>query len=512
MSWPVKPAVLAALTLVVALAGRSGYGADPAGPLVGIGGAATTSSAINNLPDMGSTANAMVGRTEEYQVGRMIVKNLRDENQILEDPEVSEYVQSIGSRIASEAQDGNQNFAFFVVRDPQINAFALPGGFIGINSGLYTTTTTESQLGSVLAHEIGHVSQRHIARAVQAQSRQSLSTMAAMLGAILIGAAAGGDAAGGLIAIAQGTAMQQQINFTRMEEFEADRVGIGYLAAAGYDPGAMPEFFSTMSRNEGPLANEGIPELLRSHPVNSIRIAESRSRAAQLARSRHVDSVGYGLIRERIRVIAAQDSDQRPYYERMRANGDKSLAVRYGSALADLKAGQSERAVEELRELLAKNPTITLLHSALGQAQMAAGQNEAALATFAKANALFPRNVPIAVRYGEALIKADKPEQAHQLLLDVFNNVTPTPEQIHLTALAASAAGDTGDAYYYMSEYHLASGDLGLASQQLELALAAPKLTPVQRKRFQARLEEIRGYLREQRRPRAQQASSGDGR
>jgi beta-barrel assembly-enhancing protease len=502
-----KAGLLSVVALMVLISGRAGAADLPPGPLVGPG-IGPPPSAINNLPDMGSSANVMVGRSEEYQVGRMIVKNLRDENQILEDPEVSEYVQSIGARIASEAQDGNQNFQFFVVRDSQINAFALPGGFIGVNSGLYTMTTSESQLGSVLAHEIGHVAQRHIARAVQAQSRQSLSTMAAVLGAILIGAAAGGDAAGGLIAMAQGTAMQQQINFTRMEESEADRVGIGYLAAAGYDPGAMPEFFSTMSRIDG-LPNEGIPELLLSHPVNSIRIAETRARAAQLAQVKHVDTIGYGLIRERIRVIAAPDVDQRGYYERMRANGDKSLALRYGSALADLKAGDNERAVSELRELQAKNPTITLLHSALGQAQMAAGQDEAALATFAKANALFPRNVPIAVRYGEALIKAGKPQQAHQLLLDVFNNTTPTPEQIHLNALAASAAGETGDAYYYMSEYHIASGDLGLASQQLELALAAPKLTLVQRKRFQARLDEIRGYLREQRRPRAQQASNG---
>ncbi|MEO7773937.1 MAG: M48 family metalloprotease [Steroidobacteraceae bacterium] len=495
-----KAAILSLTAILVLVSGRLGLAADlPMGPI---------QSPLNNLPELGSTANAMVGKQEEYQVGRMIVKNLRDDNQILEDPEVTEYIQSIGSRIASQAQDGNQNFQFFVVRDPQVNAFALPGGFIGINSGLYTLTTSESQLGSVLAHEAAHVSQRHIARAVQAQSRQSLSTMAAVLGAILIGAAAGGDAAGGLIAIAQGTAMQQQINFTRMEESEADRVGIAYLAAAGYDPGAMPEFFSTMGRIDS-LGNKDIPELLLSHPVTTLRIAETRARAAQIGQVKHSDTLGYSLIRERIRVVAYPDTDQRPYYERMRANGDNSLAVRYGSALADLKAGQNERAVGELRELLARNPNITLLHAALGQAQMAAGDNDAALATFARANSLFPRNVPIGVRYGEALIKADKPQKAHQLLLDLFNNVTPTPEQINLTALAASAAGETGDAYYYMSEYHIASGALGLATQQLELALAAPKLTPVQRKRFQARLEEIRGYLREQRRPRTQQANSG---
>ncbi len=169
-----------------------------------------------------------------------------------------------------------------------------------------------------------------------------------------------------------------------------------------------------------------------------------------------------------------------------------------------LQAGEPEAAANSLRELVAQHQGITILHGALGQAQMAAGQRDAALATFAKANALFPRNVPIAVRYGEALIEAGRPGQAHALLLDLFNNVAPTPGQIHLTALAASAAGDTGDAYFYMAEYHIASGDLNLAAQQLELALATPKISAVQRKRFQARLEEIRSVLREQRRTRGQ--------
>ena len=181
---------------------------------------------------------------------------------------------------------------------------------------------------------------------------------------------------------------------------------------------------------------------------------------------------------------------------------------RYGQALAQMHIGQSAAAVRTLHELLGKYPEITALYGALGQAQQLDHQSDAALATFERAMALFPRNVPLAVRYADTLMVTGHAAQAHALLLDVFNNTQPTPEQIRLTALAASAAGDTGDAYYYMSEFHILNGELALANQQLELALASPNLTSVQRQRFRARLDEIRDWLREQRLTRSNNSRS----
>jgi beta-barrel assembly-enhancing protease len=414
----------------------------------------------------------------------------------MEDPEVDEYLQSLGSRIAAQAQDDGQPFQFFAVAEPNINAFALPGGFIGVNQGLVLATANESQLASVLAHEIAHVTQRHIARTVRAQSRQSLASAAAILAAILVGAAAGGgaDAMQGAIAIAQGAAAQQQINFTRANEYEADRVGIGFMAAAGFDPLAMPQFFDTMGRRSG-LAATRVPEILQTHPVTSNRIAESRNRAAQYPRPKTKDSLSYELIRERMRVLGTPGgSDVRLHYTGLSSDASR-LGDRYGRAIAMLAAGQAREAVQILEPLAAEHEGIILLQTALAQAQIASGMDVDGLTTFARAMALFPRNVPLTVRYAEALMSAGQAKEAHRILLDLFNNVAPTPAQIRLTALAASSAGDTGDAYYYMSEYHIASGDLPLAEQQLELALAAPNLTPVQRRRFQARLEEIREVL-----------------
>ncbi|MEO6186985.1 MAG: hypothetical protein ABIP83_11885 [Steroidobacteraceae bacterium] len=212
------------------------------------------------------------------------------------------------------------------------------------------------------------------------------------------------------------------------------------------------------------------------------------------------DTASYAFIRERVRVVAsATDADLRRYYDSMRAADPANAALKYGAALAELKSGSPTAAIALLKPLVEAQPQLPLLQNALAQAQLAASQKKEAFATFEHGLALSPRNVPLTVRYGQALLDQGEARKAHQLLLDLFNVVSPAPEQIKLIALAASAAGDTGDAYYYMAELHIASGDLMLATTQLDLALAAPGLTDVQRKRYLARRDEIRGYLREQR-------------
>jgi len=461
-----------------------------------------------SLPDLGSTANAIISRADEYQIGRMMMRNLRDQGALFEDPETADYMQSVGARIGVEAQDGKQRLTYYAVQDPTIQAYAMPGGFIVINTGLILLTNSESELAGVMAHETGHVVQRHIARAVQAQGKSSIATMAGMLAGILLGAVTGNaNVIPGAIALAQGTAMQQQINFTRMEEHEADRVGILYLAEAGFDPNGMAAMFSSMMRNSG-TSGDDFPSMLLTHPTDSVRVAEARARAAAMPDyPRRADSASYPLIRERVRVLSLKDSDLRAYYARMRQNDPDNTAYAYGLALAEMKSGSATEAVSLLKPLVAARPQLTLLITALAQAELAAGQKAEAMATFERGLELSPRNVPLSVHYAEALLDEGQARKAHQLLLDLFNNVAPTPEQIKLTALAASSAGDIGDAYFYMAEYHISSGDLMLATTQLDLALAAPNLTQIQRKRFLARRDEIREYLREQRSDRSGRAS-----
>ncbi len=456
----------------------------------------------NELPDIGTPADAVLNRGDEYNIGLMVIRGLRDQGQILDDPEIADYIQSIGSRIAAQTGESGQNFQFYVVRESDINAFALPGGFICVNQGLILATANESQLASVLAHETAHVTQRHIARGLRQQGRTGLASAAALLAAILIGAAGGGGGAvEGAIAIAQGAAQQQTINFTRSNEEEADRVGISFLVAAGFDPQGMPDFFETISRrNSLQSPTQYIPALLQSHPVTSDRIAESRERASQYPRTRQPESLTYAFARERLRVlVATADADPRVYYSARHRDRNLTAAERYGEALAQSQAGDRTSAEAALRELGRKFPTLPLIQSSLGQTQDAAGHSDEAIQTLANAVKVSPRNVPLSVRYAETLMRAGRNKEAHALLLDLFNNVAPTPAQIRLIALAASAAGDSGDAYFYMGEYHITSGDLPMAMNQLELALAAPSITPVQRARYAARMKEVREALQENR-------------
>jgi predicted Zn-dependent protease len=465
-----------------------------------------------DLPDIGSPAEATLSLQDEYQIGRMIVRGLRDSDRILEDPETTEYIQSIGYRLSSQAHDGAQRFNFFMARDNTINAFALPGGFIGVNTGLVLQTRNESELAGVLAHEIAHVTQRHIARSIAAQSRQSLVSTAAMLAAILIGVAGGGggDATMAGVAAAQSLAIQQQISFTRANETEADRVGLGILSHSGFDPEGMPAFFETMSRLAGSSELQ-VPEMLRTHPVTTTRIAETKERAAQIQVTPQPDSVSYALTRERLRVLSTPaGEDPREYYAAIIQNEpDATPAQMYGQALALMLSGQPAKAVPVFERLKKADPSVMQYHTALGQAQLLAGNGPASLATLKEARELFPRNVAVTVRYAESLMRLGDAKRAHEILLDLFNVVPPTPEQARLTALAANAAGDVADSYYYMSEYHLMSGDLPLAINQLQLALAVPKITAVQRARFQARLDEVQAALPKRSRQRAPQAEGG---
>jgi beta-barrel assembly-enhancing protease len=455
----------------------------------------TAPSSGSDLPDLGSPSAAVLSQTDEYRLGAMVAKELRDQNGLLEDPEVSEYINSIGQRLASQSAMGGQNFHYFVVRDTSINAFAVTGGYVFINAGLILATSTESELAGVMAHETAHITQHHIARMLADQSKQSLATAAMMIGAILLGAMGGGQAAEGAIAATQGMAVQHQINFTRDNEWEADRVGIGYLAGAGFDPYGMGSMFETMARHQG-LAATYIPAMLIDHPMDSDRIAEQRARAAQFPPVKMQDSLSYELIRERVRVLTATgDVDLAAQYAAKIAHGGDNLGNRYGEALALMNSERAAEAVKILTPLVQQHEGLTLLHAALGQAQQKAGHMKEALATFQRADELFPRNVPVTVRYAEALMAAGRAGEAHNMLLDLFNNVPPTPDQIRLTALAASAAGDPGDAYFYMGEYQLANGDLMLAVQQLQLALASPHISQIQRQRYQARLDEVRDYL-----------------
>lgn len=455
----------------------------------------------SDLPDIGSPSDSVFSSLEEEQIGYMVLKQLRDSGQLLSDPEVEEYIQNLGQTLVANSNAGNEDFKFFIVNDSSINAFALPGGYIGVNSGLILASENESELAGVLAHEIAHVTQNHIERRIFDSQGSSLMSTAAILAAIIIGSTtnASSQTMQGAILSAQGLAIQNQINYTRANEYEADRIGIRTLAASGFDPYGMPSFFAKLGRTNS-RAPGSVPEFLQTHPSSSARVAESSNRAARYAAVVREDKIGYRLSQERIRTRSFRSAMEAVAYYRDTAylqSIPPDPAWVYGSALALLRAGMANQAADIFRELQIDNENIIDLHSAYGQALMADGETEQSLAVFSKAYGLFPRNVPLTIRYSQVLMMAGQPDRAHALLLDLLNNITPTSDQARLIAVAANSAGDVAESYYYMSEYYVLNGLLPQAIQQLTLALQLPGLNEFQRARFNARRAELAEYLPE---------------
>jgi len=456
--------------------------------------------AAAELPDFGTPADAALSKSREAQIGRGAMLQLRNAGVVVDDPFLTEYVESLGSQLATHVNDGEFNFNFFLVKDDSINAFALPGGFVGVNSGLILASANEDELAGVLAHEISHVTQRHVARGALDNQRSSIMSLAAMLAAIVLGAAtdAGGEAITGAVTGAQALAAQRQINFTRSHEYEADRVGIDLLASSGFDPNGMSSFFETLSRRYG-SSTQYVPALLQTHPVTTERVAEARGRARQLPRVTHESSMTYSLTKARLVALNAPTPEAAFAAFRDKADSD-GPADRYGLALASMRMALNDDAELLFRGLVADYPNVMAFRVGQAEAMAASGATTTALQMYADAIRLFPRNGPLTTSYAETLIAAGKAAEAHELLLDLLNNVPATPEQLRLIARAANAEGDVANAYFYMSYYYVSIANLPFAIGQVRLALETPNVHEVDRARFRARLDQLIEYLPEEQR------------
>lgn len=448
------------------------------------------------LPSIGSPADALLPRNEEARIGRRMMRMFYQQDLVIDDPELTEYINAIGNELVGHANNGDYQFEFFVVADPSVNAFALPGGFIGVHTGLIQLTRNEDELASVLAHEIAHVTQRHIARTIHDNSRASIMTIAAMLGAIALGAAgASGEIVQGAIASTQAAAIQSQINFTRGYEYEADRVGIATLSQAGFAPDAMADFFARMGRRTNNSLNQSLNqfEYLRTHPVSSSRTAEAKARARRLQPDNvREDSVSYGLMKARTHALFSETTSIALAYFQ-----DDSDASEYGRALIAMADDEPEKARAIFEALIEDQQEVIPYHIGLALAEVAADDLPGALDTLEKAQRLFPRNVPLTIRHAQVLLDSGNAEAAHALLLDLLNIVPPTPEQVRLIARAAIDSGQTAEAHYYMAEYNIMTGNLVQAVILLRRASQLAGVTPIQRARFLARADFVSEYLSE---------------
>ena len=423
------------------------------------------------LPDMGDSSGRLISPAQERELGESFFRQLHSQLQINEDVEIQQYIQEVGRKLVLHSDSPTNPFYFFVVLENDINAFAGPGGYIGINSGLILMTEAESELTSVMAHEIAHVTQRHLYRAFEAASRLSIPTAAAMLAAILLGVKnpAAGQAA--LIAIQAGN-VQAQIDFTRDNEQEADRIGMQTLVASNYDPRSMPTFFERLQQSSR-FYGQAAPEFLRTHPVTESRISDTRGRSDQYPYKQYPDSLSYLLIKAKLKVLTSNDNQAAlHYFQANQAQGieEQRTVARYGEALVHLKSQKYDAAEKILLKLVASYSDQPLYISALARCNLEAKQYGRALKFYQQAVKQFPTNNALKFEYVSSLLKANQPKLAQQVLQSLASDFQEHTLYLELLSQSYADLKQMAESHRYIAEYYYAVGQTKTAILQIKLA------------------------------------------
>ncbi|MDN5938534.1 MAG: M48 family metalloprotease, partial [Salinisphaera sp.] len=443
-----------------------------------------------NLPTMGQSASQVMSPAEEDRIGRRVVAQLMAHGRILEDPELTAYLNRVGDRLVSHTGHSPSEFQYYVIDSPVVNAFALPGGYIGVNAGLIMETDNESELAGVMAHETAHVTQRHIARQLEATKGMGLVAAAAILLAVI---ASGGNPAVIQAAITGGiSAMNmKRIGYTRAHEQEADRIGIQTLAASDYDPDAMAAFFEKMAKRARLYGNQ-LPQILLTHPVNTARVADARARAQDYKHVPVHEFDDYAVMRARARVLASeQPSDTLRYFDELLKNGG-GAAANYGYALALQRVGRVPRAIKLLKGLVDKQATYPHFVLALADAQAALGHTDQALATLRAATPKHSAYRPLILDYARLLVESGHASQARAYMLDQTQLLGRDAKLHELLARAYGQMNQLGDAYYQQAMSFRLRGKYAAAIHRLQTALELPDLNHSNRARIQAALRDYR--------------------
>lgn len=448
------------------------------------------------LPDLGDASQAALSPQAEQKLGRQIMAMIRESGDMLDDPEVELYVNQLGRRLAGASPELGQHFSFFPILDPQINAFALPGGFIGVHTGLVYTAQSESELASVLAHEMAHVTQRHIARSVAQQGNNQLLAMAGVLLAILAASVSkNSQISAAAMNAGTGLAIQNQLSFSREFEREADNIGMQILAKAGFDARAMPTFFERMQRVNRVNDNQALA-FLRTHPVTGERISAGQDRASQLPVKLVADSPAFLLTREKCRVLQLGPMEAVKFYQHALDNRqfNHEGAIWYGLAVARLKLGDASSAQTALNEASQRMGAQPMLLS-LG------GDIRAHLRDYAGARALFhdaARRYPDAryLAYGEVdAAQAQGDTAGVAALLKPLVERAPSDPELWQRVARQYADRDRlryhqalGNAYYFQNKP-------SAALEQYQLASQAPGDDFYIRSSIEARIRELQTQL-----------------
>jgi len=452
----------------------------------------TTVHAQQNLPSMGEPADAALSLVEEQLIGAQFMRQIRASLPLVRDVQIGEYIQTLGNRLVlATGRVDIDNFTFFVIDDPQINAFAIPGGYVGINSGLIAAMNHEEQLASVVAHEIAHVTQRHHARAFATGNKASLGAAAAVLAAIIIGQA---NAQAGQAALISGLAASQQssINFTRGNEVEADRIGIEILANADYDPRAMAEAFNILRRKNS-LNTSGLTlEYLRTHPLDNNRIAEAADRASTKPTLARVKSVEFELFKARLMVLTSTDPAQtmrlyKSQYER-KATPQNAYALAL-KAQRDSGQADARKYLDTLDSIVATSPMVELLRADIESDSNSADADN----RLAALSDLYPDRYSIVEKRLDTLIKTRKLRSALNVATRYIRRaVNPDPLAWRQLASIQQQLGDEAGSHESLARYFEALDELSRAQSQIELALREVETGSQDEIRLSASLKNLR--------------------
>jgi len=457
----------------------------------------TPSFAADELPDFGSSGTVILSKEQEKQLGSLIAAQIRNASSMVSDPLITDYVTALGKKLVSHSAMANEPFRFFVINDPRINAFATPGGNIAIHTGLILAAKNESELASVMAHEIAHVTQRHIVRYVERSQQFSLPTLAAIFGSLLI-ASQNPTAGTGALVATMGAAQQMAINFTRDNEQEADRIGMQLLADSGFNPRSMADFFARMQQAN--RYNEmAYPEFLRTHPVTQARIADTIARAEQLPTQHITENPEFYLIQNRVGVLFSsnvQASIKTLQHRLEKTPIAHEEATRYGYTLALYRNKDYTKAEEEINRLLAQNSTsiaYQLLASELEFDDQAVNSAFDRLESQLKQH---PHDHAIALTYAQLLLQNPKknPENAEKAQAILREQRFYTPEDPVLFELLAQAQATNGhltQAHLSRADYLTLLGDIHGAIAQLDIAIKQNKGSTYDLARVKARRAQL---------------------
>ncbi len=453
-----------------------------------------------DLPDMGASADTIISRAEAADYAKALVRQMRAYEVLNEDPLISAFFEDMGYRLAANSDRPDKPFTFVVINQDVVNAFAAPGGVIALYSGLILAADDENEVAGVLSHEIAHITQQHLYRAIESQQAMTIPLALAMLGLVLLGGGSAEAVQGALLG-GQAAAMQAQINFTRANESEADRIGIQTLSKAGYDPMGMAEFFGKMGRITRSMG-EGPPEYLRTHPVSVSRITEAKDRAENMPKPPPSDQLNFYLVQARLRAQVEEYPDAAlKWFDHRLQRADisqaESDAIYYGRAIALQRKGKYTEARKLLESLIARGQHVAY-ELQLADLDLDSDNGNSALDRLGGLYHSFPGNHAISMQYGRTLLYRNDPVQAETAGVILRQQLLSHPDDpvlYELYARASNMAGDSVRAKEAIVEAYYLRGNIHEAVLQLQKLAQAEDLDYYQRARITDRLNELRMEL-----------------